>query len=122
MKRLLLIATLTALAIEPLSLYADDGMWTFDNPPRKQWKERYNFEPTDAWLEHLRLASVRLNDGGSGSFVSPDGLMVTNQHVASGQLQKVSTKEKDYTREGFYARTNDEELVPGPRMQRPCFI
>jgi len=110
MKRLILIATLTALAIEPLSLYADDGMWTFDNPPRKQWKERYNFEPTDAWLEHLRLASVRLNDGGSGSFVSPDGLMVTNQHVASGQLQKVSTKEKDYTREGFYARTNDEEL------------
>jgi len=101
---------LTALAIEPLSLYADDGMWTFDNPPRKQWKERYNFEPTGAWLEHLRLASVRLNDGGSGSFVSPDGLMVTNQHVASGQLQKVSTKEKDYTREGFYARTNDEEL------------
>jgi hypothetical protein len=110
MKKLILIAMLTALAIEPLSLYADDGMWTFDNPPRKQWKERYNFEPTDAWLEHLRLASVRLNDGGSGSFVSPDGLMVTNQHVASGQLQKVSTKEKDYTREGFYARTNDEEL------------
>ena len=110
MKKLILIAMLTALAIEPLSLYADDGMWTFDNPPRKQWKERYNFEPTDAWLEHLRLASVRLNDGGSGSFVSPDGLMVTNQHVASGQLQKVSTKEKDYTKEGFYARTNEEEL------------
>ncbi|HSE37972.1 MAG TPA: S46 family peptidase [Blastocatellia bacterium] len=96
--------------LQPLSSIADDGMWTFDNPPRKQWKERYNFEPSDAWLEHLRLASVRLNDGGSGSFVSPDGLMVTNQHVASGQLQKVSTKEKDYTRDGFYARTNDEEL------------
>jgi len=110
MKKLILIAMLTALGIEPLSLRADDGMWTFDNPPRKQWKEHYNFEPTDAWLEHLRLASVRLNDGGSGSFVSSDGLMVTNQHVASGQLQKVSTKEKDYTREGFYARTNDEEL------------
>jgi len=90
--------------------FADDGMWTFDNPPRKQWKERYKFEPTEAWLEHLRLASVRLNDGGSGSFVSPDGLMVTNQHVASGQLQKVSTKDKDYTKDGFYARTNDEEL------------
>jgi peptidase S46-like protein len=110
MKKLSIIATLLAFAIQPVALYADEGMWTFDNPPRKEWKERYNFEPSEAWLEHLRLASVRLNDGGSGSFVSPDGLMVTNQHVASGQLQKVSTKEKDYTREGFYAQTNDDEL------------
>jgi len=98
------------LLIQPLICLADDGMWTFDNPPRKQWKETYKFEPSDAWLEHLRLASVRLNDGGSGSFVSPNGLMVTNQHVASGQLQKVSSKEKDYTKEGFYARTSEEEL------------
>ncbi|HZM88283.1 MAG TPA: S46 family peptidase [Blastocatellia bacterium] len=110
MKKLMLLAILTAVAIQPLNLFADDGMWTFDNPPRKQWKERYKFEPADTWLEHLRLASVRLNDGGSGSFVSPDGLMVTNQHVASGQLQKVSTKEKDYTRDGFYAATSEEEL------------
>jgi peptidase S46-like protein len=110
MKRLLITIALLAVAIEPIRLFADDGMWTFDNPPRKQWKERYNFEPTDAWLEHIRLASVRLNDGGTGSFVSADGLMITNQHVASGQLQKVSSKEKDYTKEGFYARTNDEEL------------
>src|SRR5215467_5850984 len=85
-------------------------MWTFDNPPRKQWKERYNFEPSDAWLDHVRLASVRLNDGGSGSFVSANGLLMTNQHVASGQLQKVSTKEKDYIKEGFYAPTQSEEL------------
>jgi len=110
MRKLILLSILTAAAIEPLNLFADDGMWTFDNPPRKQWKERYKFEPADTWLEHLRLASVRLNDGGSGSFVSPDGLMVTNQHVASGQLQKVSTKEKDYTRDGFYAATSEEEL------------
>jgi S1-C subfamily serine protease len=107
MKRLMMIAMLMAVGMGPLTTLADDGMWTFDNPPLKQWKERYKFEPTNAWLEHLRLASVRLNDGGSGSFVSPDGLMVTNQHVASGQLQKVSTKEKDYTRDGFYAY-NDE--------------
>src|SRR6201995_893710 len=99
------ILILFVLLISPFRLYADDGMWTFDNPPRKQWKEKYNFEPTDAWLEHVRLASVRLNDGGSGAFVSPNGLLMTNQHVASGQLQKVSNKDRDYTKEGFYART-----------------
>src|SRR5258707_1159828 len=110
MKRLLITLALLAFAIEPLSLFADDGMWTFDNPPRKQWKKHYKFEPTDAWLEHVRLASVRLNDGGTGAFVSGDGLMITNQHVASGQLQKVSSKEKDYTKQGFYARTSDQEL------------
>ena len=88
---------------------ADEGMWTFDNPPLKQWKERYNFEPSQEWLDHLRLASVRL-EGGSGSFVSPDGLIITNQHVASGQLAKLSTKEKDLIKSGFYARTRAEEL------------
>lgn len=110
MKLILSVAVMAVCLVEPVRLLADDGMWTFDNPPLKQWKERYNFEPSSGWLEHLRLASVRLNDGGSGSFVSPDGLMVTNQHVASGQLQKVSTSEKDYTKEGFYAQTQNEEL------------
>jgi hypothetical protein len=85
-------------------------MWTFDNPPLKQWKDLYKFEPSAAWLEHVRLASVRLNDGGSGSFVSSDGLLMTNQHVAGGQLQKISTKDHDYTKEGFYARTRGEEV------------
>ncbi len=109
MKRLSLLPTVLSLAVS-LQISADEGMWTFDNPPRKQWKERYNFEPSDAWLEHVRLASVRLNDGGSGSFVSSDGLLMTNQHVASGQLQKISNKDRDYTKEGFYARTRSGEL------------
>ena len=105
----LLVIFSVLVGIAPLAR-ADEGMWTFDNPPLKQWKERYNFEPTKEWLERVRLASVRLNDGGSGGFVSPDGLLVTNQHVAGGQLQKLSTKEKDLTKDGFYARTRGEEL------------
>src|ERR1041384_1898132 len=110
MKRLLLILVILTFSASSLITFADEGMWTFDNPPRAQWKERYGFEPSDAWLEHVRLASGRLNDGGSGSFVSSDGLLMTNQHVASGQLQKISTKDRDYTKEGFYARERNEEL------------
>jgi hypothetical protein len=85
-------------------------MWTLDNPPLHQLQERYGFTPTPAWLDHIRLASVRFNDGGSGSFVSPHGLVLTNHHVALGQLQKVSSPQKDYVADGFYAPTRAEEL------------
>jgi Peptidase S46 len=90
--------------------FADDGMWTFDNPPTKQLQEKYNFTPTQEWLDHIRLSSVRFNDGGSGSFVSPNGLVLTNHHVALGQLQKMSSKDKDYVADGFYAKTQAEEI------------
>jgi hypothetical protein len=89
---------------------AEEGMWTFDNPPLKMLAAKYNFHPSQQWLDHLRLSSVRLNDGGSGSFVSPDGLLLTNHHVARGQLQKNSTAEHDYLLNGFYAQTQAEEM------------
>jgi Peptidase S46 len=101
----LLAATLLSPAIR-----ADEGMWTFDNPPVKLLQEKYKFTPTQQWLDHLRLSSVRLNDGGSGSFVSPHGLLLTNHHVALGQLQKNSSADHDYVRDGFYAATPDEEM------------
>ena len=91
-------------------IHAEEGMWTFDNPPLKQLAAKYNFHPSQAWLDHLRLSSVRLNDGGSGSFVSPNGLLLTNHHVARIQLQKNSTAEHDYLRDGFYAATPDQEM------------
>ena len=97
----------TVAAASPLG--AEEGMWTFDNPPLKILKERYSFAPTQEWLDHVRLSSVRFNDGGSGSFVSPHGLALTNHHVALGQLQKLSTPQKDYVKDGFYARTPDDE-------------
>ena len=88
----------------------DEGMWTFDNLPLKLLKDKYGFTPTTEWLDHVRLSSVRFNDGGSGSFVSPNGLVLTNHHVASGQLQKVSTAKKDYLKDGFYAASRAAEM------------
>ncbi len=93
-----------------LPLCADEGMWTFDNPPAKQLEEKYHFTPTQQWLDHVRLSCVRLNDGGSGSFVSAHGLLLTNHHVARGQLQKNSTAEHDFVKTGFYAATPAEEM------------
>src|SRR5438034_2198892 len=110
---LVLLASLMALwglvCMATSAARADEGMWTFDNPPAKQL-QRYGFTPTPEWLDHVRLSSVRFNDGGSGSFVSPHGLVLTNHHVAFGQLQKVSTPQKDYVKDGFYARTPAQEL------------
>ncbi len=97
------------IAVSP-AIRAEEGMWTFDNPPLKQLAAKYNFHPSHEWLDHLRLSSVRLNDGGSGSFDSPDGLLLTNHHVARGQLQKNSTAEHDYLRDGFYAASQDQEM------------
>ena len=106
---LVAVVAIGSMALEP-GVKADEGMWTFDNPPIAQLREKYGFTPTTEWLDHLRLASVRFNDGGSGSFVSPRGLVLTNHHVALGQLQKVSTPQKDYVADGFFASSAAEEL------------
>src|SRR5580704_4586574 len=103
------LAAMTALLTPALSR-ADEGMWTFDNPPVKLLQEKYHFTPTQQWLDHVRLSCVRLNDGGSGSFVSPHGLLLTNHHVARGQLQKNSTAEHDFVKNGFYAATSGDEM------------
>jgi hypothetical protein len=84
-------------------------MWPFNNVPREAIKQRYGFEVTDDWLKKVQLASVRFNNGGSGSFVSADGLVLTNHHIASDTLQKLSTAETDYLKTGFYAPTRDKE-------------
>jgi hypothetical protein len=93
--------------------FGDEGMWLFNNPPLKQFKEKYQFEPTPDWLEHLQKSSVRFNSGGSGSFVSPNGLAITNHHVGADALQKASTAEHNYLKDGFYARTQAEEIKCG---------
>jgi hypothetical protein len=106
----LLLISVSMLFVHASAPRPDEGMWTFDNPPFKLLKDKYGFEPTKEWLDHVRLASVRFNDGGSGSFISAEGLALTNHHVARGQLQKMSTAEKDYVKDGFYAKTQAEEM------------
>src|SRR2546423_1153667 len=103
------LASASALLLSVMPMHADEGMWTFDNPPLKMLQEKYHFTPTQQWLDHVRLSCVRLNDGGSGSFVSKNGLLLTNHHVARGQLQKNSTAEHDHIKDGFYAAASQQE-------------
>ena len=109
-----LSAALAAAAALALPALADEGMWTFDAPPRERLREAYGFVPTQEWLDKVRLASVRFNDGGSGSFVSKDGLLITNHHVGLNCIQNISDAEHDYVTEGFLAPSRDKEpACPG---------
>ncbi len=88
----------------------DEGMWPFNNIPRTEIKKKYGFDVTDEWLKKVQLASVRFNNGGSGSFVSPNGLVLTNYHIVEDIVGEVSTPEKDLAKEGFVARTSAQEI------------
>ena len=86
---------LAALLLCAAPLRADEGMWTYDNFPAEKVERAYGFMPGQAWLDHLRLSSVRLARGCSGAFVSPQGLVQTNHHCALGCIGQLSTADID---------------------------
>jgi hypothetical protein len=105
-----LVLALFSLQTVHITALADEGMWPFNNVPRAEIKKKYGFEVTDEWLNKVRLASVRFNNGGSGSFVSPNGLVLTNYHIVEDIVGEVSTPQKDLAKEGFLAKTRADEI------------
>src|SRR5918998_6467537 len=113
--RAALAALLLAATLAPPAL-ADEGMWAFNNLPRAEIKRRYGFEVTDEWVRRVQSATVRFPNG-TGSFVSPEGLVLTNYHIVEDSVGELSTAERDYAKEGFVARTRAEELkIPGMEL------
>src|SRR5215213_10003910 len=105
-----LALALVFLGVWAMQAVSDEGMWLLNDPPKDQLKAKYGFELKDEWVKNAMLGSVRLNSGGSGGFVSPDGLLVTNHHVAADSLQKLSKPGEDLLRDGFYADTREKEM------------
>ncbi|GAA5129851.1 S46 family peptidase [Luteolibacter yonseiensis] len=98
------------LLLSPLQTRADEGMWLFNRPPIKQVEKKYGFRIEQAWLDHLQKSSVRFNTGGSGSFISKNGLLLTNHHVGAGIINSLSTAGKNLMEDGFLARDQSQEL------------
>src|SRR5262245_257893 len=109
MRRPLLLLVGLCMAVPLTALPAGEGMWLFTNPPKKLLKEKYNFDKDQAWYDHVMKSSVRFNSGGSGSFVSADGLVMTNHHVGADALEKMSDEKNNYLRDGFHAKTREGE-------------
>jgi hypothetical protein len=103
-------AVAIAASLVPTAAHCDEGMWLFNALPKKQLASKYQFEPTQAWVDHVMLSSVRFNSGGSASFVSSNGLVLTNHHVAADTLFKLSTAEHNYNEDGFLAKSLQEEI------------
>jgi hypothetical protein len=119
MRRLLIAACAAAFTLSLSSLAsADEGMWTFHDFPAAKVKDRYKFSPDQAWLDKARMSSARTNNC-SASFVSADGLVMTNHHCAHECLAGLSSADHDYVKNGFWAATAaDEKKCPDLHVER----
>jgi len=109
--KLVPIAALTAFAaLATLPAAADEGMWTFDNPPRDAIQQKYGVTLDTAWLDRVRLATVRLDGGCTGSFISGEGLVLTNHHCAEDCIASNSSEGNDLVGNGFHATSREKEL------------
>jgi len=105
----LVAAILMVCLVLSHSMRADEGMWTFDNFPSKTVGEKHGFTPSQAWLDHVRLSSLRIAGGCSASFISPQGLVMTNHHCVVECVEQLSTPKQNFVDEGFAAKTQAEE-------------
>src|SRR5216684_6275713 len=108
MKRFLSVCLALSFLLSTV-VSADEGMWLYNEAPKDKIKAKYGFPLTKEWLDHVRLSSVRFNNGGSGSFVSAEGSTFTNHHFGAGCVQQLSSESHDYIKSGFYAKTQAEE-------------
>jgi hypothetical protein len=107
-----------ALAAFAAPACAEEGMWTFDAFPAARVRQQYRWAPDQAWLDNVRAAAVRLTGGCSASFVSPNGLVLTNHHCVVECVQDRSTAQNDLVRNGFTAATRQEEVqCPGQQAE-----
>ena len=112
-------ASLLILALAlTLPALAEEGMWTFDNFPREAVKSRYGVDIGQDWLDRVRRSTVRMEGGCTGSFVSPNGLVLTNHHCVRDCLQRISTAARDVNATGFLARQPRRRSVARPSRCR----
>ncbi|WP_374279950.1 S46 family peptidase [Novosphingobium sp.] len=119
LRRLLLTSALIATPLAaPSAAFADEGMWTFDGFPAARMQKDYGWSPDQVWLDKVRGAAVRLTGGCSASFVSPEGLILTNHHCIVSCAQDLSTAENDLVANGFVADDRTKERkCPGQQAE-----
>lgn len=119
MRSLIVLTLFVINALFSQATIASEGMWTLDNLPREDLQQRYGFNPDTAWTQHAMHASVRLAGGCSGSFVSPNGLVLTNHHCVVGCVQDLSTADSNLVKDGFLAKDRaQEKQCPGMEVNQ----